>query len=837
MFNFKKTIPYILSIVAFYIASILYFNQELLQNKSLPQSDVLQFEGMAKASVDYRTQSGEETLWNDAMFSGVPDYLIATGVPVITQNWVKIVLRGFIPQAKSAHLLFTLLICFWIMLLTFEVPPYLALLGALAFSFGSYNIINIEVGHVTKTWAIAFSSLVLGGMNLVFRGQIYLGFGLTSMGLALQIGAPHYQITFYLIFVCIVFSISELIFSIREQKLKEFIKKAIVLFFALVLGVLTSTGKLWITQEYTPYSIRGASELATSTDKNKNSGLDIDYAFNWSQGVAETFTLIVPYIYGGSSSEKLTKNLETYKVLKKVIGASRAKNLLRKGGFSVPLYHGSQPFTGGPLYVGAIICFLFVFGLLILDSKQRYWLLTAALITMMISWGKNFETLNFFLFDHVPGFNKFRSVSMALSLTFIIMALTAILGLNKVFKSGFSFDKRIQKKFVYAFGITAGLSLLIFVFAGTGIYSKPTDLVTATRIFGQDNKQIIEMMVDAWKSDRESLVRSDGLRSFFLILLAASVLWFALKGKLAKNIAIIALSVLIVGELWNVDKRYLYDSKFQKNLTKNAHKKTAADTFILKDNKSNARVLSLNSPFNEASVSYYHKSIGGYFAAKLRRYNDLIERQIQPEMQKMVKTLQSRNTDFSNLSVLNMLDAKYIMINDSEKKVVINENALGKAWFINKIEKVQNAKEEIETVGHINTATTAVIDISKFDILKTSFTTDSTATIKQIAYSPRRIKYKSKSFQDGLAVFSEIYYPKGWTAKIDGKEIEIKRANYVLRCLEIPAGDHTIDFEFNPKSYKIGSAITRYADILVFLSLIMAIGVSIYKYQFLFKKR
>ncbi len=823
--DFSDILPHLLCIVIIYAASIIFFNKEIFDNKTLRRGDSMLFSGMSKRSNDYRRDNGEQTLWNDAMFGGMPDYLIAMGINSGPIKWIKRALAGFISKNTATHILFTLTLCFWILLLSYQVNPYLSVAGALAFAFSTYFIINIEVGHVTKAWATAYGVLILAGIRLVFRHKYLLGFGLTCMGLALELSANHLQITFYLVFICLIMVISELYYDARSHAFNIFFKKGIILATAVLLATLTGVCRLWTTQDYTQYSIRGdrlLSPLENATQYHK-SGLDRNYAFAWSQGKTETFTLLIPNFYGGSSTAKLPKDSQAYQLLednlRNVANAVRNKQIsqaqyaqmrtqIEQAKQYAPLYWGDQPFTEGPLYAGAVVCFLFVLALMILDNKQRWWILAGVLLSMILAWGKNFSILNYLLFDYIPGFNKFRSVSMALSMALTLMPLAAVLAVDKLFKHSGQI-KNVYNKLLLAAGLTGGLCLLLWLAVGAGFFS--------FKGISDGEGAFFEAIL----SDRKTLLKSDALRSFFLIACAFGLIWLFLKKKIGKTVLVLTLALLMVGDLWQVAKRYIYDDKFEPKRIKNERKPSVADNKILQDTALTYRVLPLSNPFNNSDVSYFHRSIGGYHAAKMRRYQDLIERKITPEIESLIKNIRAGTPDFSKTPILNMLDTKYLKINDQAKGVIANPAALGNVWFVEKLLIAEDADQEMALLATQDPAKNATINISKSSVSKTNFIVDSTANISLTMYSPRRLTYESTNEHEGLAVFSEIYYPAGWVATIDNKIIEIKCVNYVLRGLQIPAGKHTIRFEFKPDSYLTGIKITTLGNYFVFFAFLM----------------
>jgi hypothetical protein len=830
--NKKTILGTIAFLVIAYILTALYFSP-VLDGKSIPQSDVVQFEGMAKKATDYRTATGEEALWNTGMFSGMPDFMISMGYSSPVVYYPHYVLTNLFPSSLSASQLMLSMLCFFVLLRVFKVNIYLSILGAAIYALNTYNIINIEVGHNTKIWAISYSCLVLAGMRLLFEKKWFWGVPLLTLGLTLQMNAGHPQITYYLAFVCVIYGISELIFAAKAGEIGKFSKIIPIALVIVLIGVGAQAIKFWTSKEYSVYSTRG-KRLLTPSEAEKDSkpaeGLSKDYAFSWSQGVTETFTLLVPYFYGGGSAEKIGKDSESYKVLSTVISPANLDNAVKNDQIKVSLYFGDQPFTAGPLYAGAIVCFLFVVGLFVLDGRDKYWVLGVALLCAMFAWGRNFSSFNYFLFDYFPGFNKFRSVSMALSMTLILMPFLGILGLDKIVKNR-SAISNLDKKLLTAGGIVAGLCLLVWVSGMSGDFSKPGDEAFLNRIFGADfkNPQASQQMATALADDRASARQSDALRSFMLIAFAFGAIFTYAKGKISPVVAMVVVGFLAMGDLWAVDKRYLYNSKFEKNAIKKSIVKTPADDLILRDNDPHYRVFNLRGGFQEANTSYFHKSIGGYHAAKLRRYNDLVEMQMSREQQKLIAAIQSGNPDFSNLNILNMLNAKYFKFGNSEREVARNNSALGNAWFVQNVVDVKNADEEMAKLSTTNTATTAVVNMDEFGLKQKSFAVDSSATVKLISENARKVEYETNSNQDGLLVFSEIYYPKGWTATIDGKEAPIVRANYVLRSIQVPAGNHKVTMAFNPVSYTNGSSITAVSGWLFGCLVFGMFGFAIFK--------
>ncbi|MDW7691045.1 YfhO family protein [Flammeovirgaceae bacterium SG7u.111] len=836
--SLKHLTPYIVGIAAFYLVTLSYFYPELVKKETLHQTDVIQFAGMSKAAVDYNKKTGEQALWNDAMFSGLPNYLIATGVPVRGILILKTITRGFIGKETTAHLLFTLMFSFSIMALCFRVKPYLAMFGAIAFALTTFNVMSIEAGHTTKMWAIAYAALVIGGMHLIFSKKYLMGFAIFAMGLALELEPSHFQITFYLIFICIIYAISELVFAVKNKEIPAFAKQSAVILLAIVLASGTSVARIWMTMEYTPYSIRGEAQLkpveGAKQEIQADGGLDKEYAYSWSEGKWESLTLLIPYFYGGASGEKLSINSNMYEALAASYGAKQAEQIVQSGG--IPLYRGDQPFTGGPAYAGAIVCFLFVLAMLILDNRYRWWILGGFVLMMFFAWGRNFSTFNYFLFDYFPGFNKFRTVAMALSLAVLLMPLAGMLALQKLLDS--KWNKELQKQFFIAVGATAGVAVLAILLSGIPDYTRYIEqqgqVINVDQSFpqrlGVQDQATANRLIDALHDDRQSVLISDSIRTAILILIVAGLLYFTLQGKVKPQVAIMVTGVIMVGDLWLVGKRYLNSEKFQKNAVQRSHQITEADKAILKDKDMHYRVFSLGQFDREAQTSYYHKSVGGYFAAKMLRYRDLIDRQLFPEQNKMIASLkEGKRPDFSQVPVSNMLNVKYIKFGNEARAVLQNPEAAGNAWFVESVKTVTSPDEEMDALARLNPTKEAVIDASRFEVSATNFQVDSAASIELTKYSPRRLAFKSSNSNPGLAVFSEIYYPKGWEVKIDGNPAELVSVNYVLRGLEVPAGEHEITMEFHPKSFENGATITNISSYLVLLIVIGACGFMVVK--------
>ncbi|GAA5029016.1 membrane protein [Marivirga lumbricoides] len=776
-----------------------------MENKTLNQNDILQGAGANQDIVEYREATGEEALWTNGMFSGMPAYLINVHWSGELTRYIRQAASLWLPTPASQT--FTAMLAFYILLLVFRVNPYVAIAGGIAFGLNTFFLISVEAGHIWKVAAISYMPLVLAGIILTFRKKYLLGFTLTAVSMAMEISSNHYQITYYLLLIVMIFGVFKLVDAVKNKTLPGFGKTIGILFLAVLLGIGANIGKIWTAYEYGKYSIRGKAELSSNTESS--GGLDRDYAFAWSNGIWEPMTFLVPNFYGGATQEKISMNSDLAEGLrKKGAGSGQIKSFVN----SVPTYWGDQPFTSGPYYMGAIIVFLFILGAFFVKSYVKWWLIAASVFGIILSWGDNFSAFNYFMFDYFPGYNKFRAVSMTVAIPFLCMPLLGFIGVQKLIESEW---KENKKQFLKALGITAGLCLLLI------------GVSFVMRFRGAVDAQLGDQawLVDLIRDQRASMFRIDTIRSFFFIIASGAILFYMKQGKIKKEIALLSLAGVLVADYIPVAKRYLNEENFKRDVKGAFFAPTEADQQILAD-KTHYRVLNLNNPFNEARTSYYHSSIGGYHGAKMRRYQDLIENHLQSEIGTAIEILRSGSTDFSELNVLNMLNTKYLKFGDQAGQIVRNEAALGNAWFVKKVKKVSSPDEEISVLGEINTKNEAVINSERFNISGTNF---SDGTIELANYTPNDLLYKSSNSNAGLAIFSEIFYPKGWKAYIDGNEVDILQTNYVLRALEIPAGDHEIRFEFKPAAYYTGNKIMWGSSILLILLIIGSIVYSIKK--------
>lgn len=801
----KKTLTHCGIILLFFIVAAAYMSPAL-DGKAIYQGDIVKAQAMAKEQVDYRAKTGHSTQWNSAMFSGMPSYQISlTPMKTVFSPVKNILLMRSIGWERDIAVIFLYLIGFYVCLLAFGCSPWLSLLGALAFGLGSYNIIIIEAGHITKAWCIAMMAPILGGMLLLFRKKYVWGGILFTMALILQIMFNHIQITFYTMLIGVILGIVYFVYAIKEKNLKSFFIGVGILILGSALALGCNARHLIVNQEYMKYTMRGGSNVTvTPEDLYKDgepksiaatNGLDKDYAFSWSYGIGETYTLLVPGAYGGGSGEKVSTESSFYKTFH----SNQA-----------PLYWGDQPFTSGPVYFGAIIIFLFVFGLFVVKGPERWWLLLATILAILMSWGRNLMGFNSFLFDHLPMYNKFRTPSMSLVIANVTMVIMAVLALKAIFDKDNPLEKKKINLGLYcSTGITAGFILLMMVFSGMQSFSGASDVQMAAQ-YGNQWDMIESVLI----KDRKALFMSDSWRSIIFILISALLLWLYINKKIKRSGIIIgAIACLVLIDLWGVDRRYLNDDNFVEKKKLELRRDQwdyDIDELAARYDDHDYRVLNMAvSTFNDSKPAAFHHQIGGYNAAKLRRYQDLIDFYLSRHI---------------NMRVLNMLNARYIVLNNGQ--VQRNPEALGNCWFVNEIKWVENANEEILALNDFSPASTAVVDRSQFSINNSQFSIDSADAIvmeHQVPYNPDYVKYHSHTNGERLAVFSEIYYSPDWFAYIDGKPAEYIRANYVLRAMVIPAGDHIIEFRNEAPLMHKWDKITLVISIATLLAMIGAV--------------
>ncbi|MCJ7756748.1 MAG: hypothetical protein MUP24_01270 [Gillisia sp.] len=791
--SFKKFLPHILVVFGFIIISLAYFSP-VLQGKEIFQSDIVQYIGMAKQQNDFRAKTGEEPYWTDAAFGGMPTYQLGAHYP---HNYIKKIdsILRFLP--RPTDYLFLYFIGFYILLLVLKLDYKLAFLGAIAFGFSTYLIIILGVGHNSKAHAIAYMPMVLAGILLCFRNKYIGGFLLLTFAMALEIGANHFQMTYYLLLLVIIVGIVYLIDAYKKKQLANYLKALGVMILAVFLAIGINATNLLATQQYAAFSTRGDTGITINPDgtPKTSGGLNFEYITEYSYGIVESFNLFIPRFMGGSSSEKLDENSEMYSQLITMgAGPVQAKDFAK----NAPTYWGNQPFVGAPAYIGATILFLFVFALFLIKGRLKWWIVGGVILSLMLSWGKNFAFLTQFFIDYVPLYNKFRAVSSIQIIIELCVPILAIFGLSRLF---LDFEKPEEKyrALKWATIITGGLALIFLVFK-SALFS----------FSGGNDAAYIQQMgaefIRALKEDRKSIFSSDTIRSLVFVTLSATLIWLYLKQKASKNLVIAGFVLLILTDLIGVDRRYVNNEDFVSSKVMNQpFQKTAADVEILKD-KGHYRVFDLaESPFNTGRTSYFHNSIGGYHAAKPARMQNLFDFYIAK----------------NNLPILNMLNVKYIIVPTEEgPQAQQNPEAFGNAWFVENIKWVSNANEEILKLGETDLVKTAVINNKFKDQIPSTLDFDPSAQIELIEHEPNRLVYRSSAAKDQLVVFSEMYYGHGWNSFIDDKETPHISANYALRAMMVPAGEHIITFKFEPEVVKTGSSIALISSIILGLLLL-----------------
>jgi len=808
-----------LGVFLFFIAiTIVYFSPKL-DGKVLQQGDIQKWEGMAHELTEYYEKEGGTSVWCGSMFSGMPSYTVTIQSKIPSGISYADYLFRLFGELDCGPVLLSLFTMYFLLLIL-KVPTPLAILGAIAYSFSSYSFIIIQAGHVTKAWAMAYIPLVVAGLSLLFNKKWISGFLLLSISLALELNHNHIQITYYLAILCLFLFLGYL-FNEKEKKNTIFVVGLSLA--AIFIATTINSARLYSDWEMSKTSIRGKSELTTSIDgkNDKSSGLDQDYAFAWSYGISETMTLLIPDFYGGASGGEVSSK------------DSHLAKAMKEKGIPVPkklqtyTYWGEQPFTSGPVYFGAIICFLFVLSLFIVKSKYKWWIVGATCLFFILSWGKNMPLLNDIFFHYLPMYNKFRTPSMALVIPQFTFSLLGCMAIYTIWKKDYE-EKSLKKALYISAGITGGLC---FIFAL--VPSLFLDFTSAN----DANMQMPDWYMDALIEDRKDLLTNDAYRSFFLILCTLGAILYLTSQKDHKKslYAISAIALVTLVDLWSVDKRYLNSEHFVNERRAKTFTKTDADIAILKDTDPSYRVLTLNNPFNDTNVSYYHKSIGGYNAAKLRRYQELIDLGITPEMQKIITSLRSVTTQdeveaiFTGTPILNMLNMRYLIYNEKTDPLH-NPHAYGNAWFVDKVELVNNADEEMSKLLTIDPKHTALVDIRFKEMVDASSSLpDSTASVELISYKPDELKYTTQSAKDGVLLFSEVYYQPGWKAYMDGKEVEHFRANWILRGMKVPVGNHEIKFVFYPDTYWTLRWVGLILSILLLVAAVGYIGFTYFK--------
>lgn len=833
--NLKKYLPHLIAVIVFAVITLIQFSP-LLSDKALVQGDIIRYKGMSQEMKEFRDTEHAEALWTNSMFGGMPAYQVSTLYPGNWLGHIDKLFHLYLPHPSGY--IFLCFVGFFILLLCLEINPWLALLGSLAYGFSSYFFIIIEAGHNSKANAIGYLAPLLGGIILLMRGKNWLGFAVTALFMALELNANHVQISYYGFMLFGLVFLAYFVMAFKEKTLKPFFVGVALFIGASIVGVLPNAGNLLTTYEYSKYTTRGTTELTIdaslkSNANNTTSGLDKDYATQWSYGVGETFTFLIPNFKGGASEAIATADKDA---LKKVDPQMREQVAQSSA------YFGTQPFTSGPVYIGAIVMLLAFLGLFIIDHPLKWALFGATLLSVMLSWGKNFMGLTNVFMDFVPGYNKFRAVSMILVIAELTIPLLAVLALDKFMKAADK-NETVRLPFVNkAFDLKKVLIISVAVIGGFCLVSAFMPTITNSFIPDGEETQIVNQFKQSGASDaqiaqfmpeflsniekaREEIFTADAQRSLIFVALAGIFLFLYLNKKLKFELFLVALGVFMLADLWPVAGRYLNSKNFVPKAQYDAPPtKTMADEQILQDKSLDYRVLNLTtSTFNDAATSYYHKSIGGYHGAKLKKYQEIIDFHLDKEINDFYNGLNAAaqsdslmQIHMAKLGVLNMLNTKYVIVPTKEQGIALsNPQANGNAWFVKSVKTVPTADSEIVALYNLDTKREAVIQTKNKEgvQLETNYNVDGTITLQ--SYKPNYLVYESDTKNKAFAVFSEIYYPKGWNAYVDGQLTPHTNVNYILRGMELPAGKHKIEFKFEPQSYKTGNTVAMLGSILL----------------------
>ena len=792
---FKRILPDIVVIILFAVISFVYFFPAVTEGRVLSQHDAVAGIGAGEESKEYLERTGERTRWTNSIFGGMPTYQMApsynsTDMLKGMENLYHLYLPSYV------WYVFVMLLGFYILMRAFDFSVWLASLGAIIWAFSSYFFIIIAAGHIWKFVTLAYIPPTIAGMVLVYRGKYLFGGLLTAIFVALQIVSNHVQMSYYFLFVMLFMAVAFGVSAYQKKELPRFFKATGVLVVAGVLGVCINLSNLYHTYEYSKETMRGKSELVKPDTHNQTKGgLERDYITQWSYGIGETFSLLVPNVKGGASVP-LAANEKAMEKANPMYGS--IYNQLGQ-------YWGEQPGTSGPVYVGAFVMFLFILGLFVVKGPMKWALLAATVLSVLLSWGKNFMGFTDFFLDYIPMYDKFRAVSSILVIAEFTIPLLAMLALKQIIARP-QIMKEQAKAFYISFGLTGGIALL-FALAPRFFFPSYVSSMEMQALQSIPADQLAPLIANL-EEVRVSIFTSDAWRSFFVVSIGAVLLWLYGMRKLKSELTIGVLLLLCLVEMWNVNKRYLYDAQFvPQTVRTESFRPTETDKAILEDKTLDYRVLNLASnTFNENNTSYWHKSIGGYHAAKLRRYQEMIEEHISPEMSNLFKAVSEAGGDMAKVDasafpVLNMLNTRYFIfpLQGGKTMPIQNPYTLGNAWFVDKVQYVNNANEEIESLHKVMPAKVAVVDKKFAEQVKPVAVSDSLRFVKLVAYEPNDLKYEVSSEKGGVVVFSEIYYP-GWQAYIDGVEAPHGRADYILRAMNVPAGKHTVEFKFDPKS-------------------------------------
>ena len=815
----KKCLPDVLAVLLFAVLAFAYFFPADIEGRILYRHDASAGRGAGQEGIEYLQKTGERSRWTNALFGGMPTYQMAPSYGS-TDLLTKVVNAYHLWLPENVWYVFAYLLGFYILLRAFDFRQHLAVLGSIIWAFSTYFLIIIAAGHIWKVWALAYLPPMIAGVVLAYRGKYLWGLLLTAVFTAFEINANHVQMTYYYLFIILAMVIAWLVEAVREKQLARFFKATAVCLVGAAIGVCINLSNLYHTWQYSKESMRGKSELVKQNSSNQtSSGLERDYITQWSYGIGETWTLLIPNTKGGASmplsqSETAMKHAENdFLPIYQQIGQ----------------YWGEQPGTSGPVYVGAFVMMLFILGLFIVKGPMKWALLAATILSILLSWGKNFMGFTDFFIDYVPMYAKFRTVASILVIAEFTIPLLAMLALKELL-SGEMKKEKLKVPLIASFVLTGGIAMLFSLMPSMFFDS----FISTSEMHAIQSlpAEYIQPLVANLTEMRQAVFTADSWRSFYIILAGTGVLLAFIYGKLKKEYAIGIIVALCLVDLWTVNKRYLNDEMFVPKSEREApQQKTQTDELILRDQNLDYRVLNLASnTFNENETSYYHKSVGGYHAAKLRRYQEMIEAYINPEMQALFKGVSEAGGDMTQLNgdsicpVLNMLNTRYFILplQGGQTVPIQNPYAYGNAWFVDKLNYVNNANEEIAAVGKLDLRHQAVADVKFKEQLGEAAVQDTASVVTITSYEPNRLTYDVNSGKGGVLVFSEIYYP-GWEAKVDGQPVELGRVDYILRALNVQPGKHQVELSFFPKSVNLTETIAYIAYVL--LILLVAAGV------------
>jgi hypothetical protein len=820
----KKCLPDVLAVLLFAVLAFAYFFPADIEGRILYRHDASAGRGAGQEGIEYLQKTGERSRWTNALFGGMPTYQMAPSYGS-TDLLTKAVNAYHLWLPENVWFVFAYLLGFYILLRAFDFRQHLAVLGSIIWAFSTYFLIIIAAGHIWKVWALAYLPPLIAGLVLAYRGKYLWGLLLTAVFTAFEINANHVQMTYYYLFIILALVIAWLVEAVQQKQMARFLKATAVCVVGATIGLCINLSNLYHTWEYSKESMRGKSELVKQNSANQtSSGLDRDYITQWSYGIDETWTLLIPNAKGGASmpmsmNETAMKHANPdYASIYDQIGQ----------------YWGEQPGTSGPVYVGAFVMLLFILGLFIVKGPVKWALLAATILSILLSWGKNFMGFTDFFLDYVPMYAKFRTVASILVIAEFTIPLLAMLALKELLNGEVKKEK-LRVPLLVSFALTGGMALLFSLMPETffGSFISSSEMRALQSLPAEHIQPLIANLTEM----RQAVFTADALRSFYIILVGTGILLACLYGKLKKEYAVGILLVLCLVDLWTVNKRYLNDEMFVPKSEREApQEKTQTDDLILRDETLDYRVLNLASnTFNENETSYYHKSIGGYHAAKLRRYQEMIEAYINPEMQKLFKAVGEAAGDMTQVNgdsicpVLNMLNTRYFIfpLDGGQTVPIQNPYVYGNAWFVDQISYVNNANEELETVGKLDLRHQAVADARFKAQLGEAVVQDTASVVNITSYEPNRLKYEVNTGKGGVLVFSEIYYP-GWTVTVDGQPAELGRVNYILRAIHLQPGKHQVELAFFPKSVSVTETVAYIAFVLL---LLIAVGIVFIEYR------